>query len=143
LRGLEGDGSVDLAAVRLPLRLDVAFTLLDAADAGRDPVTGGRRLVGRAGRTAFADLSWTRGRWTVASGVRAVSRVPLTAANTKWAGGYALIHAGLRYRATGDLKLTADGRNLFDTRYEDIRGYAVPGREVLVGLRFTPGDGGP
>jgi vitamin B12 transporter len=143
LRGLEGDGSVDLAALRLPLRLDLAFTLLDAADATGDPVTGGRKLVGRAARTAFADLSWSRGRWTVASGVRAVSRVPLTAANTKWADGYALIHAGLRYRVTSDLRVEAEGRNLFDTAYEDIRGYSVPGREVLLGVRFAPGGGDP
>ncbi len=142
IRGLEGDGSLDLGGLGLPLRLDAAFTLLDAADATGDPITGDRRLVGRAARTAFADLSWTRGRWAVASGVRAVSRVPLTAANTKWADGYALIHAGFRYRASADLRLEAEGRNLFDTRYEDIRGYAVPGREVLLGLRFSPGRGG-
>ncbi len=143
VRGLEVEGSVDLAPLTgRALRLDGSASWLDPVDATGDPVTGGRTLVGRARFHAFGELSWAPGRWTALAGLTAVGRVPLTAANTKWEDGYVLVHAGLRRRISADLRLDLEGRNLFDTRYEDLRGYAVPGREILLGARWSlPGKG--
>ena len=66
---------------------------------------------------------------------------PLTAANTKWQDGYTLWHARIRRQVTSELRLELEGQNLFDADYEDIRGYAVPGRQVLLGIRYTPEGG--
>jgi outer membrane cobalamin receptor len=82
------------------------------------------------------------GRWTFAVGARGTARVPLTAANTKWSDGYAVWHTRLRWQVGPSLRLDLEGRNVFDTRYEDLRGYATTGREFLLGLRygFTTGS---
>jgi vitamin B12 transporter len=139
IRGLELEGSTRLAAA--PIRLDGAVTWLDAADATGDPVTGGRQLVGRSRWTGYGEISWENGPWTFGAGARGVDRVPLTAANSKWVDGYVLWHSRIRWRVHPALRLDLEGRNLADTRYEDVRGYPTSGREVLAGVRFTPGGG--
>ena len=94
--------------------------------------------MARAEANGFAELSAARGPLTLAAGLTAVSRAPLTAANTKWSPGSLRWHARLRWQATGALRLDLEGRNLTDAWVEDLRGYAAPGREVLLGFRFTP-----
>jgi vitamin B12 transporter len=139
IRGLELEGSTLLTAA--PIRLDAALTWLDAVDATGDPVTGGRQLVGRSRWTGYGEISLERGAWTFGVGARGVDRVPLTAANSKWVDGYMLFHSRVRWRIQPALHLDLEGRNLADTPYEDLRGYPTPGREVLAGIRFTPGAG--
>ena len=120
-------------------RVDGAYTFLDARDRTGDRVTDGKQLIGRAAHTVFGEAAVPFGAWTAAAGVRAVSAVPVTAGNTKWLDGYALWHARLRWQATAALRLDLEGRNLLDNAYEDLRGYATAGREILFGVRFTPG----
>ena len=69
-----------------------------------------------------------------------MDRVPLTAANTKWQAGYVLWDASASWRARSGLRLELSGRNLLDTAYEDLRGYATPGREVLFSVRLSTGS---
>jgi outer membrane cobalamin receptor len=151
LRGVEADASVGLreigvperiAGVPMPATLDAALNWLDAEDRTGDPVTGGMQLVGRPHAFGFGELGWKMGRWTFAVGARGTARVPLTAANTKWSDGYAVWHTRLRWQVGPSLRLDLEGRNVFDTRYEDLRGYATTGREFLLGLRygFTTGS---
>ena len=126
----------------MPAYVDAALNWLEAEDRTGDPVTGGMQLVGRPRAYGFGELGWRMGPWTLAAGARATARVPLTAANTKWSDGYAVWHARLRWQAGPSLRLDLEGRNVFDTRYEDLRGYATSGREFLLGLRygFTAGS---
>jgi vitamin B12 transporter len=137
LAGLEVEGSLDPPA--FPVRIDGSASWLDARDETGDRVTGGKQLVGRARTTVFGEVSWDLASWTFSAGGRGVSRVPVTPANTKWLTGYALWHARARWQIIPSLRLELEGRNLFDTRYEDLRGYATPGREILLGLRFRQG----
>jgi outer membrane cobalamin receptor len=51
------------------------------------------------------------------------------------------VHARAGWRASPAVRLDFEVRNLFDTAYEDMRGYAAPGRELLLGMRFTPERG--
>jgi outer membrane cobalamin receptor len=139
LTGVELEGAWNPVG---PLRADGSAAWLDARNRTGDRVTGGKVLVGRARATAFGELSWDMGRWTVAAGGRGVSRVPVTGANTKWLSAYALWHARALWRLLPALRLELEGRNLLDTPHEDIRGYATPGRELLVGLRFQQGGFG-
>jgi vitamin B12 transporter len=141
IRGLEVEGILEGGALPFPTRIEGAGTLLDAIDAGGDPTTGGKALVARPRWTAFAEAGWDVGRWTLVAGGRGTGRVPLTAANTKWTDPYVLVHARAEWRASPALRITLEGRNLLDTDYEDIRGYAVPGREFLVGVRVQPQEG--
>jgi outer membrane cobalamin receptor len=67
-----------------------------------------------------------------------VGSVPLTAANTKSLDGYVIFHALARCRVSDALRLDVELRNLADTRYQDLRGYGTPGRELLVGFRYAP-----
>ena len=115
---------------------------MQAEDATGDPVTGGKQLVGRPSTTVFAEAGWVLGKWTVAAGMRGVSRVPVTAAGTKWLDGYALAHVRGDWKPLPGIRLELSVRNLFDTRYEDIRGYATPGRELLAGVRYAIGSEG-
>ena len=138
LQGLELEAAASLPLGRLPLRVDAAYSFLDARDATGDPVTGGLRLVGRAEHAAFVEIGAHWRRWEVAVGSRVLGRVPLTAANTKWAEGYTLWHARVRFRLAASARLELEGRNLLDVRYEDIRGYATLGRELVLGIRVAP-----
>jgi outer membrane cobalamin receptor len=132
--GAEAAIALDLDA--LPLGLEASYSRLDARDATGDAVTGGTLLVGRASHRAGLEARYRAGAWTLTGAMRAVGRVPLTAANTKWQPGYVLWSAGVRRELAP--RLTADLRveNLTGARYEDLRGYATRGREILGGLRY-------
>jgi len=134
LRGIEISGE---AAAGSAVSVNAAYTFLDARDAGDDPVTGGKRLVNRPAHQLFAEAGTGRGAWSAATGVLAVGEAALTTANTKWRAGYALWHARLRWQANPRLRFDLEMENLTDTDYEDVRGYATPGREVLLGFRYA------
>ena len=138
IRGIELEGSVAATLLGTSTRLDASLSWLDAIDDTGDRVTGGKQLVGRARYSGFGEASVELGPLTVASGVRGVSRTPLTAANTKWAEGYALVHGSVRWKISSVIRIDVEGQNLFDTSYEDIRGYATTGRQALLGIRYSP-----
>jgi len=138
LAGLELAGETPLPPAGLPLRLRGAYTWLNARDTGEDPLTGGRRLVGRAAHRLVADLLFEPSVWSLAVGVRGTGRIPWTAANTKWVTGYLLWNARVRFRVTQTLRLDLEGENLADTPYEDLRGYPTAGREMTLGFRWKP-----
>jgi vitamin B12 transporter len=139
IRGVEAEASVGEGALPLPHHLDLSGSWLDAADATGDPVTGDKQLVGRAAWTAFAESVWRYKTVDAVAGMRGVSRTPVTAANTKWLDGYLLWHAALRWHVSARWRLDLEGTNLSDTHYEDIRGYATPGRTIGVGVRYAVG----
>jgi len=41
----------------------------------------------------------------------------------------------VNYRVRPRLTLFADGRNLFNARFEPANGYAMPGASVMMGMR--------
>ena len=65
-------------------------------------------------------------------GVHGNDRTPVTPSNTKWLSGYALWDVSMSVRFRANARLVLESRNLFDTDYQDIRGYATPGREFLL-----------
>ena len=52
-------------------------------------------------------------------------------------GAYTLIHCAARLRLSERFQLTGRIENLSDQHYEDVFGYATPGRRAFVGLRMT------
>jgi outer membrane cobalamin receptor len=139
LQGVELEGRMSFFSLGLPLTFQGSASWLDARDQTGDRLTGGKQLVGRSRFLGFGELMWEVGRWTAAAGVRTVSAMPVTAANTKWLEGYAVSHLRLAWTAVPALRLDLEARNLFDTSYEDVRGYATPGRELLLGFTFVQG----
>ena len=142
VRGLEWRAETAGWSWAPSLESTLAYTWMDAVDATGDPITGGKQLVGRPRHRLFAELRWTRSRWTMGAGLEGVSRIPLTAANSKWQPGYTTWHALGRVQVNSTWRLDVELTNLTDTEYEDLRGYATPGREWTMALRWTPGGHG-
>lgn len=137
--GVEAEAGLGFRPGPWPQHVDASFTWMRAEDATDDPVTGGKQLVGRPTATMFLETGWELGAFSFAGGVRGVSRVPVTAAGTKWLDGYALVHARGDWNAAPGMRLELSVRNLLDTDYQDIRGYATSGREFLAGVRYAMG----
>jgi vitamin B12 transporter len=112
--------------------LEGSVSRLWAHDVTDDRVTGGKELVGRARWVGSAAMAWRPGVLGLRLGVHGNDRTPITPSNTKWLSGYTLWDASVSWRVRGNARLVLEGRNLFDTDYQDIRGYATPGREFLL-----------
>lgn len=113
------------------------------ADAGLDlmrPVdeANGNRLQRRAAETAKLALSYAPGIWKTGGEITAVGRRYDTTTQTRPMGGYAV--ANLFASWEFDKSWTLEGRlnNLFDRVYENAWAFAVPGRQMFVGLRYAP-----
>jgi outer membrane cobalamin receptor len=128
LQGIDVDGTTSWKT----FGLDGSVSRLWAHDATEDRVTGGKELVGRAPWVGSATLHWSPGRFGMRLGVHGNDRTPVTPSNTKWLSGYALWDASMSVRFRANARLVLESRNLFDTDYQDIRGYATPGREFLL-----------
>jgi outer membrane cobalamin receptor len=141
LRGVEVEGTAHGSIAGGEVFLDAALSRLEARDATDDRTTAGKQLVGRAAWIGSGALSWHPGALGLSMGFRGLDRVPLTAANTKWLAGYVLWDASVSWRVSPGLRFELEGRNLFDTDYQDLRGYATAGREVLLSIQLRSGTG--
>jgi vitamin B12 transporter len=152
-RGLEIEARAPLTAM---LTVAAAGTLLHTRvdDAGFDAGAGpgatfvpGERLIRRADRSgSLTLLAHPTGRISGSATLNYVGRrsdrdfsafpaAPLTL------GGYARADAAGEYRLPGtrdarSLFLTLRVENLLDRRYQEVAGFAAPGRVVMAGLRF-------
>ena len=112
-------------------------------DAGLDlmrPVdeTNGNRLQRRPAGMAKLSLSYAPGGWRTGGEVTAVGRRYDTTTQTRAMGGYAVANLFAAWEM--DKGWTLEGRinNLFDRVYENAWGFAVPDRQIFVGLRYAP-----
>ena len=60
------------------------------------------------------------------------------AANTKPLAAYALVNAVTSYQINSDYKAFLRFNNLADKKYQQISGYATPGRNLFIGLNWQP-----
>lgn len=131
LEGLELAASAQAGAYRLRASAD----FLDARDADTDA-----RLPRRASRAASVAVEREAGAWTwgaelIAQGAR-YDAVPNTAAARM--GGYGLLNAYLHYMPARDWRVEARLNNLLDKDYELVRGYATPGANAFIAVRYAP-----
>ena len=61
-------------------------------------------------------------------------------AQTLTLGDYVLASARIGYAILPGIEIFARGSNLFNEEYQDVVGYATPGRAVYAGLRLRLGD---
>ena len=127
--------TVDASHAAGPWTLRAQWTHLRAVDASTD-----EPLVRRARNRASAAVGWAHGRWRagaewVASGPRedddfsTMSRVRL--------GGYGLLNLRAARQLSPELSLSVRLDNVGDKRYELIRGYNTPRRNLFVALEYA------
>jgi len=118
----------------------VSTAWLSATD--RSPVAfyHGRRLPQRAERQSYARLAWRRGAWSAASDIEYLGDTFLDRANLGRRPARTLVGARLG-RRMGRVTLVAEGRNLGDRLAEDVAGFPLPGRTVLLSCVLDFGEG--
>lgn len=138
---------IELAASWAPsqqLRFDANYTYLDAED---QQVAGGVELreVRRPKHSANIAFDYRRGPLTLGGalsyiGKRRDTDFDLFPARVVTLGGYVLGTARIGYAITEEIEIFARGTNLFDEEYQDVVGYATPGRALYAGLRLRLGS---
>jgi vitamin B12 transporter len=108
----------------------VVLDLLDAEDEAT-----GLMLPRRAKKHLALALAKDIGNWTANGEIVASSYRYENPANTTRLDGYAVVNAGLDYRASADTTLFARAVNIFDKKYELAADYATTRAGVFVGVR--------
>lgn len=128
-----------LRGVSLRGGMPVGMGRVEASVDWSDPENAitGKRLSRRAARSA--KLQWSQ---SVASGRLGVEWQVAGERFDDWAnmwlGGYGVVNLSWRQPVARDWTLLARVDNLGDKAYETARGYATGGRQVYVGLSWTP-----
>lgn len=126
LEGLEWG----LGASVLGYNLRATIDLLDAKDEKTD-----ERLLRRAKRSAALAIDRTVGRWTWGVEWQGQSeREDLT----RTLGGYGIVNAFVHHAFSSDLRLELRANNVFDKDYQLADGFATPGANAFVTLRYAP-----
>ncbi len=125
------------------LMLHASYTFTDATAFGQSPVVGSA-LLRRPRHAATADLTVTP-----IEGLRITSLVAYTGAardylydNNSFGTGYGTGQHGFvanlsaSYDVTEQIQLHVHGTNLFNSRFEPVNGFQMPGRTVLAGVRL-------
>jgi vitamin B12 transporter len=116
-----------------PWRADAALDLMRPVDD-----TNGNRLQRRPAEMAKLALTYAPGIWKTGGEITAVGRRYDTTTQGRIMGGYAVANLFAAWEV--DKNWTLEGRvnNFFDRVYENAWAFAVPGRQLLLGLRYTP-----
>ncbi len=122
------------------VELSASTAWLSATD--RTPISfyHGRRLPQRAERQSYARLSWRARGWTVTGDVEYLGDTFLDRVNFNGAPSRTLVGAVLGKRF-GRAGLLVEGRNLGDRLAQDVAGFPLPGRMLLVSLSLDLGEG--
>ena len=98
----------------------------------------GNRLQRRPAQLLKLAASYAQPEWAAGGEIMAVGRRYDTVSQTRVMGGYGVLNLHAARPLGRDWALEARLNNVFDRRYETAWSYAVPGRELFVGLRYTP-----
>ena len=110
-------------------------------DAGLDlmkPVdtSNGNRLQRRPAQMLKLALGYAATGWRAGGELSAIGRRYDTTAQGRILGGYSVTNLHAAYDLARNWVLEVRADNLFDRAYENAWSYAVPGREIFVGLRY-------
>ena len=101
-------------------------------------VETGDLLPRRARQHASVGADYVVGAWTLGGEVVASGERYSDVGERRRMGGYALTNVSASYRVDNNVSLFARVNNLFNKKYELVDDFAVPGVNVLVGLRYQP-----
>ncbi|HEX8643417.1 MAG TPA: TonB-dependent receptor [Allosphingosinicella sp.] len=124
------------------LRLSASYGFLDAdqsASAGGAPVREIRRARHSVHAAAFGETG--RLSWSVSLAYVGARRdTDFDRFETVRLGGYGLGSARIGWRLTRSLEAFARAENALGAEYQDVAGYATPGRTLHAGIRLRLGD---
>jgi outer membrane cobalamin receptor len=120
--------------------LSASTAWLSATDRTSITFYHGRRLPQRAERESSARLAWHGRSWLAASEVEYLGDTFLDRANFHRAPSRTLVGASLG-RSFGAVHVLVEGRNLGDRLVEDVAGFPLPGRMVLLSLGLDLSEG--
>ncbi len=126
LSGLELSSTLTLGEYTLRATYDY----LRAEDVGT-----GRQLVRRAKHSANFGVDRSFGKWNMGAELNLRSQ---RRDSTGDMGGYGVTNLFANYALSPDLRLEMKVNNLFDKHYELAKGYATPGVNAFIGLRYAP-----
>lgn len=109
---------------------------LDVLDARNERTN--KRLPRRADEAAFASVDRSFGEWTVGVDWNGQGRRFENVANTQRMHGYGLLSAFVHYAINSDLRLELRANNILDKEYELARGFATPGANAFLMVRYAP-----
>jgi vitamin B12 transporter len=116
-----------------PWRADAGVDLMRPVD-----TANGNRLPRRPAKMGKLTLTYAPGAWKVGAEMTAVGRRYDTATQTRAMGGYAVANLFAAWEVDKDWTVEGRLNNLFDRVYETAWAYAVPDRQIFVGLRYAP-----
>ncbi len=124
--------------------LSASLARLSATDLTNISFYYGRRLPQRAEHQGVARLAWHGGPWLAAGEVEYLGATYLDRVNFNLTPSRTLVGASLG-RSFGAVRVLVEGRNLGDRLVEDVAGFPLPGRMVLLslGLDFSEGSRAP
>lgn len=126
------------------LRVTANYTYTDTREP-EGPGTEALREIRRPEHTANLAADWRSGPLTLGGalayvGERVDRDFDLFPAPIVKLGAYVLGSARFAYRISEAVEAYARVENAFDERYQDVVGYATPGRSVHAGIRLSFGD---
>jgi iron complex outermembrane receptor protein len=122
------------------LELAAATAWLSATDRSPYFFYHGRRLPQRAERQSHARLSWRGRDWSASGDVEYLGDTYLHRSNLERSPSRTLAGVSLG-RRVGRARLLVEGRNLTDRLVQDVAGFPLPGRMLLVSLSLDLGEG--
>ena len=122
------------------LELHATTSWLSATDRSGIVFYQGKRLPQRAERQSYARLTWERHGWLVSGDLEYIGDMVQDRANLQYEPERTLYGASLG-RRWGRATLLAEGRNLGDVLAEDVAGFPLPGRMLLLSLTLDLGEG--
>ncbi len=120
------------------LRLNGSVDFLRPINDSDGSANQGNLLPRRAPRSFKVSADVDRGAWSYGAGLQAYSHRFDDNANTERLAGYATLDAHTEWKVSPDWQLNARLNNLADRKYETALGFNQPGREVFVGVRYSP-----
>lgn len=112
---------------------DASLDLMRPVDAGN-----GNRLQRRPAQMLKLALSYSPGAWKVGAEVTAIGRRYDTTTQTRAMGGYAVGNLHAAREIDHSWSVEARLNNVFNRVYENAWSYAVPDRQLFLGLRYAP-----
>ena len=125
--------SLTASAVHGAWSIDGGLDLMKPVDA-----SNGYRLQRRPAEMLKLGASRAGDGWRAGGELTAVGRRYDTTTQDRAMGGYAVLSLHATHEIDGDWSVEARLNNLFNRAYENAWSYAVPGRELFVGLRYAP-----
>ncbi len=122
-------GSADFGA----WNLDAGLDLMQPVDS-----SNGNRLQRRPAEMLKLAVGYAGAAWRSGGELTAIGRRYDTTTQGRIMGGYAVANLHAAFELDRDWSLEGRVNNVFARVYENAWSYAVPGRELFVGLRYAP-----